>query len=169
MGILQDIVSEIQTNIVAATGLITPPSGGTNFFTAVNGLSQNFLNALAKSNVLLPCVVLEIGDFSPDTEYGVGDVLCKRLQVTAHYIAKVAAQDGTQDGVCEQAINIGVQFDVVGQPFSTFQVIEPCTIISNIDSAINAPLAGVSKVSVVSAQASWTPGFQVQFETPLED
>ena len=164
MAILDTLESAIRPVVASAVSLANPPSGSYNFFTSMTGITQNFTSQISRGNILLPCVVLEIGDFMPDTDFGIANLTSKRMPITIHYIAELGGTDGGQSGVMDQAFNIGLAFDI-NPTWTYWEIIEPCTVLSNVDAAINAPLAGASRKSLVSASASWNPGWQVNFVT----
>lgn len=165
MALLATIIAEIKTNAIAAVSLPTPPTGVQNWYTSIGAISQEFTQNIEKGKTSFPCVILSIGDFMADTDYGIGDVLTKRMPVTLYYIAQKAGTNGNQDSVSSEVANIMIAFDDPSVPFNSFFVIEPGSIISNVDGSITSAVQKTAKNQVVAASVSWSPGFQVNIAT----
>jgi|SRR6185312_1897515 len=157
MGALQDIIDELEPIIRTAFGLavLTDPNK-MNFFTAVQGAVQNFPQEVRADDIVFPCGVLEIGTFAADPDWGVDDPNNKRFSVTAHVIDKQSAT-WNQDTANDCVLNLCYTLDN-GTGYTTFQVMEAGTTMSDIDSPINVLLTS-SKNPINSACARWDPGF----------
>ena len=161
MAQLQDIANELQTVITTAVSLPAPVAGTINFYTSIQATKKSIVNQLIANKVSLPCVVLRLGKFAVEADFGLDTWSQKRLPVTVHYFTQWGGTNGDQDYVNSQITNISNLIDAPGLTFSTFQALESAELDSDIDEDINAALLASSQVQIVSASASWVPGFMV--------
>jgi hypothetical protein len=160
MGALQDIIDELKPLILGAFGMVeTTDPDKMNFFTSVQGAVQNFPQEVRADSIELPCAVLEIGTFTPDTDWGVDNPNMKRFSVCAHKVVKQSITEN-QDTVNDSALNFVWVMDNTST-FNHFQVMEPGVVQSDLDSPINALLVG-SKNPIVSACGRYDPGFSCE-------
>lgn len=163
MAYLDDLIGELKTVAGTVVALPVPGAGQTNTFAVMQGINQNFVNAINSTKVLLPCLVIEIGEFNPELDFGLDNWGQNRIPCTIHYVAQLAGDSGTQAGVDAQARKIALYIDDPANSFSTFGAYESGMVASDLNSAINEALLAVSKVNVISSCVKWDPGFLVNF------
>ena len=164
MGLLTDLIAELKATIIAAVDLPDAPSGSLNFLTTIQGTKKNFVEQVAKGRIVLPCVVLGIGDFkeAPASDGGMNTVGYRCAPITVHYISQWAGTNGVQDTSYDQIYNVKNAIDSRPSTFTTFFRIEEGVILSDVDSPVNSSLLASSEVQIVSSALEYMPGLRVQ-------
>lgn len=168
MAYLDDLGTELKTVVATVVDLPPPGPNQINTFTVMQGMNRNFVTSINDQEIILPCIVVEIGTFVPELEFGMDNWAQNRIPVSIHYIAQLAGVNGTQGLVDEQARNIVTFIDNPANSFSFFSnAVESGEVMSDLSAAINEALFAVSRVNVISSCAKWMPGFLINFQLPV--
>jgi len=160
MALLADLIDELTEFIRTALSLDAPSTPGhTNFLTSIQAAKKSFVEEVKAGTVELPCVVLEIGDFTPDNDYGSHNDF-SRAPVTIHII-RPWGPGGNQRSVYEDAEAIKNGIDRPHVPFTNFLPRERGRVLTDADSPVNAALFVEAKANIVSSCVQWAPGFLV--------
>lgn len=164
MSLLPALIAELRSTITTAVNLPSPPSGAINFFTTIQGSKKSFVEQLKAVRISLPCVVLDIGDFSlpDDNDWAMNTVGYACAPVTIIYISQWGGAGNNQSGTYSAAYAIKSSIDNVSALFTTFARVEEGKILSNVDAPVNSSLLADSEVQIVASAVAYTPGLRVQ-------
>ena len=162
MTYLDNLIGELKTIGATVAALPTPGSGEANTYSVVQGMNKNFVEEINEGTVLWPLIVVELGKFEPELEFGIDNWGQNRIPTRIHYVAQLAGVNGTQGDVDEVGRNI-VNFidNPANSPFQYFGAYESGEVISDLGNPIMDALFAVSKVNIVSSTSTWLPGFLV--------
>lgn len=166
MAYLNDLIAELEAVTARATSLPDAQPGRRNRFSVMQGVTKNFVTAINNGQYSLPLIVIDVGKFNSDLEFGLDNWAQKRIPVTIFYVAALGGPTGSQDYVNEQMINLMLAIDNPANQFENFGAFESGDLSSDLDNPVNRALLADSKVSIISAHVRWNPGFLVNFQSP---
>lgn len=157
---LKDVIDELKALVRASFELPDPEPETYNVLTSIQAASFSFVEAVKAGEIVLPCVVIEVGDLERDEDWGPTNQFLKRAPVSFYYLRN-RGSSGNQKDLADPMARFIVAIDDGDAEFNTFQVIETGTLQSDVDCPINTALFGESNVSLLASRGYWTPGFLV--------
>lgn len=157
-----DVVDEIVAYVRETLSLDEPAAGLFNVLTSVNASQRSFIEEVKNETILLPCVVIEIGDDEADTEFGItGDL--RRYPLALHVLRKwgTGGDRGNQRTIHADLKALRQGLESPGTPFTHFFVVERGTIRTGTDSRVNSELFVDAKSGIIAGTLEYVPGLQV--------
>jgi hypothetical protein len=158
MATLGDVLDEVSAIVREQLDLPAPTDGTINLLTSVQAAKQSFLEAAKQGTVTLPCAVIQVGDFMPDAQWGLGGG-ASRAPLTIHYL-EPWGPDGNQRTIAEAMRTLKLAIHPK-EEFENFQVVEEGAVLTDVDSPVNAELFVKAKSSSIAGCLSFQPGLLV--------
>lgn len=161
MSVLANVITELKSLIASTFGLSNPATGASQVLTTVEIAQMSFQQAMSSGQLVAPVYVISIGNMEPDDDWGVDAWEVRRLPATIYGIYKFLPLGKSQSEVFDDLLTLANAIDNPITTHTNFKPIEPATINADVESPINQELFAQAQDRLLTASASWSPGFLV--------
>lgn len=159
MPIFPDVLDELTAYVRSRIPLAAPSAGVFNLLTSVQASQRSFVEEVKAATITLPCVVIQIGDDEPDTEFGVSSDL-RRYPIALHLL-QAWGPLGTQRTLhaALKSLRQGLESPVT--PFTNFFVVERGTVRTGTENPVSKELFVDADATIIAGTLEYVPGIQV--------
>ena len=157
MATLSAIIGEIKPLI--RTHLVgSEPEGQINLLTSVQAAGMSFVEDVKAGEVVLPCAILVIGDYSPEQWTVNGQ--WARVPVTIILVAP-QGETWTQPDIAQMLHNLRLEIDSPSATFSSFQPIEWGAVTTDMTFDLQEDMLAQAQLPGLAGALMYRPGVLV--------